>query len=388
MFDLVCKLFIKDYKNTSDSSVREKYGTVISIFSIVCNTIMVIFKLIVSIITNSVSIRADAFNNLSDVGSNLASLFGFRLSNKHPDSNHPYGYGKMEYISGMIVSFLILLVGFEAITDALDKIIHPIIMEYSSIAIIVLFVSILIKLVMWYMNNKAGKAIESETLMAAGQDSFNDSITTFATLICLLFYKFTNINIDAYVGFIVSILVIKSGVEIFKGVMDTILGKPPEKQLIKDIEKLVMSHDYILGIHDLMMHDYGPSKQYLSLHCEVDASVNVIELHDVIDNIEMDIMREFNILTTIHMDPIDTKDELQNTLKPVVLDLVKQINNEYNIHDFRVVRGTTHTNLVFDVLIPSEDHIEHEVLIKMIQDKVHEYNKTYNCVINIDHSFV
>lgn len=388
MFDLVCKLFIKDYKNTGDSSVREKYGTVISIFSIVCNTIMVIFKLIVSIITNSVSIRADAFNNLSDVGSNLASLFGFRLSNKHPDSNHPYGYGKMEYISGMIVSFLILLVGFEAITDALDKIIHPIIMEYSSVAIIVLFVSILIKLVMWYMNNKAGKAIESETLMAAGQDSFNDSITTFATLICLLFYKFTNINIDAYVGFIVSILVIKSGAEIFKGVMDTILGKPPEKQLIKDIEKLVMSHDYILGIHDLMMHDYGPSKQYLSLHCEVDASVNVIELHDVIDNIEMDIMREFNILTTIHMDPIDTKDELQNTLKPVVLDLVRQINNEYNIHDFRVVRGTTHTNLVFDVLIPSEDHIEHEVLIKMIQDKVHEYNKTYNCVINIDHSFV
>ena len=388
MFDLVCKLFIKDYKNTSDSKVREKYGTVISIFSIVCNTIMVIFKLIVSIITNSVSIRADAFNNLSDVGSNLASLFGFRLSNKHPDSNHPYGYGKMEYISGMIVSFLILLVGFEAITDALDKIIHPIIMEYSSVAIIVLFVSILIKLVMWYMNNKAGKAIESETLMAAGQDSFNDSITTFATLICLLFYKFTSINIDAYVGFIVSILVIKSGAEIFKGVMDTILGKPPEKQLIKDIEKLVMSHDYILGIHDLMMHDYGPSKQYLSLHCEVDASVNVIELHDVIDNIEMDIMREFNILTTIHMDPIDTKDELQNTLKPVVLDLVRQINNEYNIHDFRVVRGTTHTNLVFDVLIPSEDHIEHEVLIKMIQDKVHEYNNTYNCVINIDHSFV
>lgn len=388
MFDLVCKLFIKDYKNTSDSSVREKYGTVVSVFSIICNTIMVVFKLIVSIITNSVSIRADAFNNLSDVGSNLASLFGFRLSNKHPDSNHPYGYGKMEYISGMIVSFLILLVGFEAISDALDKIIHPIIMEYSSVAIIVLSVSILIKLIMWYMNNKAGKAIESETLMAAGQDSFNDSITTFATLACLLFYKFTNINIDAYIGFIVSLLVIKSGIEIFRSVMDTILGKPPEKKLIKDIETLVMSHDYVLGIHDLMIHDYGPAKQYLSLHCEVDASVDVIELHDVIDNIEIDIMREFNILTTIHMDPIDTKDELQNALKPIVLDLVKQINNEYNIHDFRVVRGTTHTNLVFDVLIPSEDHIEHEVLIKIIQDKVHEYNKTYNCVINIDHSFV
>lgn len=388
MFDLVCKLFIKDYKNTSNSKVREKYGTVISIFSIVCNTIMVIFKLIVSVITNSVSIRADAFNNLSDVGSNLASLFGFKLSNKHPDSNHPYGYGKMEYISGMVVAFLILLVGFEAATDAIEKILHPLLMTYSNVALIVLLVSIMIKLIMWYMNNKAGKAIESETLLAAGQDSLNDSITTFATLICLLFYKFTNINIDAYVGFIVSILVLKSGVEIFKGVMDTILGKPPEKQLIKDIEKLVMSHDHVLGIHDLMMHDYGPSKQYLSLHAEVDANVDVIELHDVIDNIEVDIMNEFNILTTIHMDPIDTKDELQNELKPIVLKLVQEISPEYNIHDFRVVRGTTHTNLVFDVLIPSSDRIDHEVLIKEIQDKVHDYNKTYNCVINIDHSFV
>ena len=388
MFDLVCKLFIKDYKNTNDGNVREKYGIVISIFSIVCNTIMVIFKLIVSIITNSVSIRADAFNNLSDVGSNLASLFGFKLSNKHPDSNHPYGYGKMEYISGMVVAFLILLVGFEAAMDAIEKIFHPLLMTYSNVALIVLLVSIMIKLIMWYMNNKAGKAIESETLLAAGQDSLNDSITTFATLICLLFYKFTNINIDAYVGFIVSILVLKSGAEIFKNVMDTILGKPPEKQLIKDIEKLVLSHDHVLGIHDLMMHDYGPSKQYLSLHAEVDASADVIELHDVIDNIEVDIMNEFNILTTIHMDPIDTKDELQNELKPIVLKLVQEISSEYNIHDFRVVRGTTHTNLVFDVLVPSFDRIDHEVLVKEIQDKVHDYNKTYNCVINIDHSFV
>ena len=388
MFDLVCKLFIKDYKNTNDGNVRERYGIVISIFSIVCNTIMVIFKLIVSIITNSVSIRADAFNNLSDVGSNLASLFGFKLSNKHPDSNHPYGYGKMEYISGMVVAFLILLVGFEAAMDAIEKIFHPLLMTYSNVALIVLLVSIMIKLIMWYMNNKAGKAIESETLLAAGQDSLNDSITTFATLICLLFYKFTNINIDAYVGFIVSILVLKSGAEIFKNVMDTILGKPPEKQLIKDIEKLVLSHDHVLGIHDLMMHDYGPSKQYLSLHAEVDASADVIELHDVIDNIEVDIMNEFNILTTIHMDPIDTKDELQNELKPIVLKLVQEISSEYNIHDFRVVRGTTHTNLVFDVLVPSFDRIDHEVLVKEIQDKVHDYNKTYNCVINIDHSFV
>lgn len=388
MFEIICKLFIKDYDNTSDNKVRERYGTVISIFSIICNVLMVIFKLFVSFITNSTSIRADAFNNLSDVGSNLASLFGFKLSNKHPDTNHPYGYGKMEYISGMVVAFLILLVGVEAVMDAIEKLIHPVDISYSNVALIILIVSIGIKTIMWYMNNMAGKKIESDTLLAAGQDSFNDAATTLATLVCLLFYKFTNINIDAYVALFVSILVIKSGIEIFKDVMDTILGKAPDKDLIKNIEKVVMSHPHVLGIHDLMMHDYGPSKQFLSLHAEVDASVDVIELHDIIDNIESDIMNEFGILTTIHMDPINTKDVLFKKLKPIVSKKVREINPAYNIHDFRVVRGTTHTNLVFDVLVPSDDHIDHEELVKMIQKSVHDYNENYHCVIQVDHSYV
>ena len=388
MFEFICKKFIPNYEETEDVSVRERYGTVISIFSIVCNIVMVTFKLIVSFITNSVSIRADAFNNMSDVGSNIATLIGFKLSNRHPDHEHPYGHGRMEYISGMIVAFLILLMGFEALLEAISKIINPVEITDSNVALIVLVVSILIKLLMWSVNKKGGNAIESDTLLAASQDSFNDALMTCATLICLLVFKFTGINIDAYVALVVSVFVIKSGIEIFTDVMDTILGKAPDKNLIEQIEKLVMSHDHVIGIHDVMMHDYGPSKQFITLHAEVDASVDIIELHDIIDNIEIDIMNEYGILATIHMDPIDTKDELANELKPKIKDIVLGINPSYNIHDFRVVRGTTHTNLVFDVLIPADDKIEHSELISTIKQEVSKLNSTYYCVIQIDHAFV
>ena len=349
---------------------------------------MVIFKLIVSFITNSISIRADDLNNLSDVGSNLATLFGFRLSSKHPDSDHPYGHGRMEYVSGMIVSFLILLVAFEAIKESINKIIHPQELKYSIAAIVVLIASILTKLLMSYMNRKGGKTIDSETLIATAQDSINDAVMTCATLICLLIFRFSNINVDAYVGLVASLFVLKAGIGIFKDVLDTILGKAPDKKLIAEIEKDIMNHEGIIGIHDLLLHDYGPGHQFMSLHAEVDASIPVIELHDMIDVIEVEILNKYNILTTIHMDPIDTKDELANELKVKIKDIVLSINENYNIHDFRIVRGTTHTNLVFDVLLPAEDRIEHEKLKKMIQEKVTELDKTYFCVIQVDHSFV
>jgi len=389
MFELICKLFIKDYKNTSDKEVRERYGTIFSLFSICCNILMVSFKLIVSYITNFVSIRADALNNLSDVGSNIATLFGFKLANKHADSDHPYGHGRMEYVSGMVVSFLILYMGFNALFESFNKIIHPEETTYSIIALIVLLVSIGIKLVMFYINNKAGKAIESETFLAAGQDSFNDSIMTASTLICLIFYKITNINLDAYVGFVVSIFVIKSGIEIFKNVLDTILGQAPDKELIKQIEKEIMEHKHVLGIHDLLMHDYGPSSKFMSVHAEVDSHIDVMELHDIIDNIEMEILDKYGILTTIHMDPIDTKDKLAKTLKTKVKNIVLEINSEYNIHDFRMVKGSSHTNLVFDVVIPASDESSHEEVRKIINDNIKEkLGNNYNCVITVEHSFV
>ena len=388
MFELICKTFIKDYQNKEDPGVRERYGTVFSLFSILCNIVMVIMKLIISFISNSISIRADALNNLSDVGSNLATLFGFRLSNKHPDADHPYGHGRMEYVSGMIVSFLILLVAFEAIKEAILKIITPQELNFTYSTLIVLIISILIKLLMAYMNGKAAKAINSETLKAASQDSFNDSLMTLATFLSMLFYRFSGINIDAYVGLVVSLFVLKAGIEIFRDVLDTILGKAPDKELIKQLEKDIMEHEGVLGIHDLIMHDYGPGHRFMSLHAEVDASIPVMETHDMIDNIENEILEKYHILTSIHMDPIDTKDELANILRDEVREKVREINKDYNIHDFRLVRGNTHSNLVFDVLIPADDRIAHEELKKQISEKVQELDPTYRCVIMVDHSFV
>lgn len=388
MFNLICKTFIKDYQNVEDASVRERYGTVFSIFSIVCNCFMVAIKLLISAITNSVSIAADAFNNLSDVGSNLATFFGFKLSNKHADADHPYGHGRMEYVSGMIVSFLILLVGVESIKESINKIIHPQEIVYSNVALIVLLVSIITKLIMMYVNNAAGKKINSDTLLAAGQDSFNDSIMTLSTLISLVLFRLTSINLDAYIAFVVSIFVLKSGVEIFKNVLDTILGKAPDKELIKSIEETVLAHPEIHGIHDLLLHDYGLSQRFMTFHAEVDADADILETHDMIDNVENELLDKYGILTTIHMDPIDFKDKTVVEINKKVRELVKEVNPEYSIHDFRVVKGPTHTNLVFDLLLPAGDHSSHEEVAMKVKEKVSEYNKTYICVIKVEHSFV
>ena len=388
MFEFLCKTFIKDYQNTEDSEVRERYGSVFSLFSIFCNILMVVMKLIISYISNSLSIRADALNNLSDVGSNLATLIGFRLSNKSPDADHPYGHGRMEYVSGLIVSFLILLVAFQAVKEALIKILYPQDLNFTYSTLAVLIISIAIKLLMAYVNGKAARTIDSETLKAASQDSLNDSLMTLAALVSVIFFRFSGVNIDVYVGFVVSLFVLKAGIGIFREVLDTILGKTPDPKLIKQIEEDIMKHYNVLGIHDLILHDYGPSHRFMSLHAEVDASIPIMETHDMIDNIEKDIQEKYRILTSIHMDPIDTSDELTKILKEKVRDKVREINETYNIHDFRLVKGNTHSNLIFDVLIPAEDRISSEVLKEKISEKVMEIDPSFRTVITIDHSFV
>ena len=389
MYKLLCKSFIKDYKDTTSTKVRESYGTVFSIFSIVSNTLLVVLKIIISFITGSVSILADALNNLSDVGSNVATLFGFKLSNKHPDGDHPYGHGRMEYVSGMIVSFLILLMGFESIKETINKILNPQTITFTYVAVAVLALSILVKLLMANVNLKAGKDIKSDTLIAASQDSRNDALVTSSTLISLLVFNFTKINVDAYVGFIVSLFVLKSGIEIFKNVLSTILGKAPDKELIKDIEKTIKEHKEIHGIHDLMFHDYGPSQQFLTLHVEVSSKEDVINIHDIIDNIERELLEKYNILTTIHMDPVDYDDTETFVLRDKVKKIVSSINSNYSIHDFRVVKGPSHTNLVFDCLLPAGDKSSHEDIKKMINDEVNKIeNGPYYCVIKVEHSFI
>ena len=388
MFSFIQKKFIKNYDNVDNAEVREKYGTVFSIFSIICNIILVIFKFVVSLITNSVSIRADALNNLSDVGSNVASLFGFKLSNKHPDADHPYGHGRMEYVSGMVISFLILLMGGSAFLDAIKSIASKSQANYSSIAVIVLIVAVLIKLLMFSVNNKAGKTINSDTLKAAGQDSFNDSIMTSATLVTQIINKFFGFNLDAIVGAVVSIFVIKSGIEIFKDVLDTILGQAPSKEFVKEIEKYIMANKDIIGIHDLMFHDYGPSSKFMTLHVEVDSQKDILEIHDLIDNIEVGILKKYNVLTTIHMDPVVTNDPDLEKYKELIRGIVKEMDPRNSIHDFRIVSGPTHTNCVFDFVLPAETTLDHEEIRKELIKRVKEKNDKLVIVCKIEHSFI
>ena len=388
MFTLIQKLFIPNYKDTKDKTVRERYGVVMSIFCIVCNCILVVFKLIVSFISNSLSIRADALNNLSDMGSNIASLLGFKVASKHPDSEHPYGHGRAEYVSGLIIGFLIVVAGLTSLVDSVKSIFNKADMSFNYFAVIVVLFSILVKLVMGYTNKKAGKLIQSETLEATSQDSFNDVLLTTTTLISLLVYKFFNLNIDAYVGSFVNIIVTISGIKISADLISILIGKSPDKELIKEIEKTVMDSPEVIGIHDMIFHDYGPGSRFITFHAEVDASKDFVYLHDSIDNIENMILGKYGVLTTIHMDPVVLNDEELNKYKDLVLKVIKEMNPKYSIHDFRIVKGPSHTNLVFDLLLPVDDDREHSDIRKELNEKVRAVNPNLNLSIKIEHGFI
>lgn len=388
MYNWLVKKYIKNYQEVENSQVREQYGILCSILSILCNIVMVIFKLVFGYLTGSVAIIADGYNNLSDIGSNLATLFGFKLSGKHPDSEHPYGHGRIEYIVGMVIAFLILLVGVSSLKESIIKIWKPEEVIFSIYALIALVVSILIKLWMSYFNKQAGKTINSASLLAAGQDSLNDVMSTVATLVSLIATLFTDLPLDGIIGALVSVLVIKSGIEIFKDTMASLLGKAPDKELVKEIHDFVKSYDKVIGIHDLMIHDYGPGRKYMTFHAEVDSDNNLCEIHDQIDEIERAILAKFRILTTIHLDPVDSHDEYINMMKKRVEKVVKDINPEYTIHDFRLVRGNTHTNLIFDVVLPSDDTTKHSEVKKAISDAVSKFeDETFYCVIEVEHSY-
>ncbi len=388
MFSLIQKLFIKDFKDEKDPYTREKVGTVMSIFSIVCNLILVVFKLVVSFITNSLSIRADALNNLSDMGSNLASLCGFKVASKHPDSEHPYGHGRAEYISGLIIGFLIIAIGLTSLIDSLKSIFVKSDISFNYGAIVVVIGSIIIKFIMGFTNKKAGNLINSETLLAASSDSFNDVLLTFSTLVSLLVYKFFNINIDPFVGSITNVVVIISGIKIAKEVISVLIGKSPDRELIKEIETDILKNKEVLGIHDIIFHDYGPGSRFLTLHVEVDASKDIVYLHDNIDNIENYILGKYKILTTIHMDPVVLNDPELDNYKQMITNIVKDLNPTYSIHDFRIVKGTTHTNLVFDLLLPIDEKREHAAIRKELNERVREINPNLNLSVKIEHGFI
>ncbi len=381
------KKCIKDYEQVDRREVRERYGTFVSIISIICNIVLATSKLIVGIFSKSISIQADALNNYSDVGSNLATLFGFKLASKHPDTDHPYGHGRIEYISGLIISFLILMVALQSLKESVMKIIHPEVIQFSYIGIAVLVFSMLVKFLMAKMNNTIGERIHSTSLKAASQDSYNDMITTFAAMIGMLVSHFASWNIDGWIGLFVSFIVLKAGYDVFKDTVGPLLGQAPDKELVEGIANLVMSYQGILGIHDFMLHDYGPGRSFVTLHAEIDCHDDLLEIHDVIDLVEREILSRFNVHATIHMDPVDSTNEMINELKEKVIQIIEKINPVYTIHDFRLVSGPTHTNILFDVVLPPEDETNVIELKEKIDREVKRLDKNFFTVVEVDRAY-
>lgn len=384
---VLIKYFIKDYKNTDNLEVRNNYGKFSSIVGIIFNVFLFVIKLIAGLLSGSVAIIADSINNLSDASSSVISLIGFKLSSKPADADHPYGHGRYEYISALIVACLIIAIGIEVFRTSVDKIIHPTEITISTVSIVILGISILVKLYMMFFNRKIGKLINSKTLIATSDDSRNDVITTSAVLISILVFIFAGFNIDGYIGLIVSIFILISGVGLVKDTLNPILGQAPDKELVDSITDIILSKEGILGIHDLIIHDYGPGKKFASVHCEVDSQRDVLEAHDQIDNIEREVFEKTHVQLVIHYDPIITNDSLTSDIRIKLTEIVNRIAPTMSVHDVRVVPGPTHTNIVFDVVIPHSVTLTEKELRQIITDEVHKIDTSYNCVMTFDQDF-
>lgn len=388
MITLLSRWFIRHRDHVTDPAVRRAYGQLCGLTGIGLNVLLFIGKFLAGTISGSISITADAFNNLSDAGSSVITLLGFRLAGRKPDPEHPFGHGRIEYISGLIVSGLILLMGAELAKTSFDKILHPAAVDFSVIAMVILAVSILVKLYMSLYNRQIGKKINSAAMAATAADSISDAISTSAVLAAMLVAKFSGLMIDGYVGMIVAVLILISGVKAAKETIAPLLGQAPEAEFVQQIEKIVMSHPPICGIHDLIVHDYGPGRVMISLHAEVPAGGDMLELHDVIDNAEIALRRELNCEAVIHMDPIVTDDGITSELRAKVSKLVKTIDERITIHDFRIVPGNTHTNLIFDAVVPFDIGISAQEVSERISRLVSEMDSNYFAVVLVEHSYV
>ena len=387
MTDLLCKIFVKDHKNTASPKVRSAYGTMVSIVGIILNLLLFGAKFLVGTLFGAVSIVADAVNNLSDAGSQIISLISFRISAKPADREHPFGHARIEYVASMIVSFLILHIGLDLLLESVDKIIHPQLPEKSWIAVWVLLGSIACKLWLALFNNKIGKRINSAVMKATAQDSLSDVFSTtgvlIATLLLLLKPDMT-LNLDAYMGVIVAVLILVAGLKILNETKNSILGEAPDDEIVEQIHSVVSKYEGAIGIHDLIVHNYGPGHVIAALHIEVDGKVDIFESHDMIDNIERDLRKNCDIEATIHMDPVVTDDERINALKPLVQKAVAEIDPSLRIHDFRFVEGATHTNLIFDISVPFEVKASDEEIKRQVADKISRIDPCYFTVVTVD----
>lgn len=388
MTNLLLKLFLRRNQNKSKSQLHEGYGKFASIVGVATNVLLFIIKIIAGTVFSSIAIVADAVNNLSDSGSSLITLIGFKISGKPADAQHPYGHARMEYISGLIVSFIILVLGLQMVQGSISKIIHPQNVEFSIISVVVLVVSILIKLWQSLFYRTIGRKINSTTLIATSVDSRNDVITTLAVLISTIAIPFTSFNLDGFMGFFVSLFIIVSGARLVSNTISPLLGTAPTKELVDSIYKKILGYKGILGLHDLAVHSYGPGKCFASVHCEVSADQDILVSHDIIDNIEKDFLKNYSIHLVIHLDPIVTNDPKTNELKEKVKELIEGISPRVGMHDFRVVWGVSHSNLIFDVVVPYDFEMDDAELVKLISDKIYGIDSTYNSVITVDHDYI
>ena len=388
MTNFLVKLFVRDSENTENIHVRERYGKFAGIVGVITNFILFLMKVVAGLVFHSIAIIADAVNNLSDSASSVVTLIGFKLSGKPADKEHPYGHARMEYISGLIVSFVILLVGFQLLQTSAEKVIHPEEASFTVVTFVILAFSMLIKLWQCMFYRNIGKRISSTTLRATATDSLNDVFSTLAILIGALITSLTGFNLDGYMGIAVAVFIMVSGVKLIIETSNPLLGMAPSKELVNQIYAKIMGYKGILGIHDLSVHNYGPGRCFASVHCEVDANQDILISHDIIDNIERDFLKDMEIHLVIHLDPIVTDNEPTNELRRDVRTLLAEISPQISMHDFRVVWGATHSNLIFDVCVPFGFFMKDKELVEEITKKIQQLNERYFAVVTVDHDYI
>lgn len=389
MTDLLVRTFVKNYKDTENQQVRTDYGVLASIVGIICNFILFLVKLIIGLFINSISVMADAFNNLSDAASSIISFVGVKLANRPADEEHPFGHGRYEYISALAVAFLVLQVGFSCLKSAVDKIFHPALTTGSWLTIGILIISIFLKVWLGFFYRRLGNRIHSGVIKASAADAFGDVMITSATVISVIIGHITKWKIDGYMGLLVSLFVLYAGVNIIKDTLEPLLGEAVTPEVYERISSFVESYEGILGTHDLIVHNYGPAHTMATIHAEISRAADIVEAHETIDRIEQEALKELNIFLVIHMDPIEANDERVMQMKLEINELVKSIDDKASIHDFRMVDGEHQINLIFDMVVPHSYKGEKKAWLEQkVKEEIAKKDKRYQCVITVEHSYI
>ncbi|MFZ5354127.1 MAG: cation diffusion facilitator family transporter [Bacillota bacterium] len=388
MYNFLIRIFVRNSENTKDRKVRQSYGYLGGFVGIAANVLLFAVKLLTGLLINSIAVMADSFNNLSDAASSIITLIGFKITNKPADREHPFGHGRIEYISALIVSFMVILVGFEFIKSSVDRIMKPETVEADTLTIAVLLLSIILKLWLSGFNKKIGKTIGSKAMEASAWDSISDVITTSVVLISIVLSGWIAFPIDGYIGVIVALFIIYSGISITKETLNPLLGEAPEHEFVEEIIRRTLTYEGIIGVHDVIVHNYGPSNTVVSLHAELPSCMDIMKAHDIIDDAEKEISEAMNIHLVIHMDPINTNDEVVQQTQQEVMDIIAEFSMELSIHDFRVVGNGQHKNLIFDMVVPPEVHERDEKqLVQYIRSTIKSRHPGYDVVITIDRNY-